>query len=51
MRVLFIFFAVSLILAWYAYAIRPMKRKLSNILLMVSGGLLLLLVAGFLRWV
>ena len=51
MRLLFLFFSAGLILAWYAYMIRPYKRQQSNLLLMISGILLALLTAGFLRLV
>lgn len=49
MRLLFILFALSLILAWYAYMIRPAKRDQSNALLLVAGVVLLLLIGGFIR--
>lgn len=49
MRLLFGLFSIALIMAWYAYAIRPGNRKLSNTLLGISGALLVLLIAGFLR--
>lgn len=49
MRVLFPFFAIALIMGWYAFAIRPSQRKLSNTLFAVSGALLMLLLAAFWR--
>lgn len=49
MRLLFLFFAAALILGWYGFAIRPVRRQQSNILLILSGLLLALLTAGFLR--
>lgn len=51
MRLLFLLFAVSLILGWYAFAIRPYKQQLSNTLFGVSGALLALLLAAFLRFI
>jgi len=48
-RLLFVLFAVALILGWYAYAIRPVRRRQSNLALLVSGLMLALLIAGFLR--
>ncbi len=49
MRLLFVLFSISLIMAWYAYVIRPANRQQSNILLLIAGIMLLLLTAGFVR--
>ncbi len=51
MRLLFVFFAVALIVAWYAWAIRPVKRQQSNLLFGIAAVMLVLLTAGFLRLV
>ncbi len=49
MRLLFILFAVALIMAWYGWAIRPAKREQSNLLLAIAAIMLILLTAGVLR--
>ncbi len=49
MRLLFLPFAAALLLAWYAYLIRPVRRTLSNRLLLLAGALLALLLAAFAR--
>ena len=49
MRLLFLFFAAALIMGWYAFLIRPVRRQQSNVLFIASGLLLALLIAGFLR--
>lgn len=51
MRLLFFFFAATLVTAWYAWAIRPVKREQSNVLFVISGVALLLLILGVLRLV
>jgi hypothetical protein len=51
MRLIFFLFSAALIMGWYGWAIRPVKREQSNLLFMVSGIMLVLLIAGFLRWV
>jgi len=48
-RLLFLPFAAALIMAWYAYLIRPVRRRQSNLLLLAAGVLLALLVAAFTR--
>jgi len=51
MRLLFLLFAAALIMAWYAWAIRPVKREQSNLLFGIAGIMLALLTAGVLRLV
>ena len=51
MRLLFILFAVALIMAWHGWAIRPAKRERSNLLLAIAAIMLILLTAGVLRLV
>jgi len=51
MRLLFVLFAVALVMAWYAWAIRPLKRRQSNLLFGIAAAMLVLLAAGFLRLV